>query len=122
MFTNFPGKTARPFFKELKARDFWGQSKFQQAANRCLPGQPVQDTVGKPARWRIWKNPNPPPIYLNRKDTRKNAKKRIVKIPISEKFWEVQKPFYKKVFGRRRHKLMTNQGEALTFNLTDFRL
>ena len=30
------------------------------------------------------------------------AKKKIVKIPISEKFLEVSEPFYKKVLTRRR--------------------
>jgi hypothetical protein len=35
-----------------------------------------------------------------------------IKKYLNKKFLEVQKPFFKKVFGRRRHKLMVCQGKT----------
>jgi hypothetical protein len=36
----------------------------------------------------------PPPIFVNREDTRRHAKK-IIQKTLNKKFLEVQKPFYK---------------------------
>jgi hypothetical protein len=32
----------------------------------------------------------------------------IIKTPFNKKFWEVQEPFFKRVPGRRRHRLTVN--------------
>jgi hypothetical protein len=34
----------------------------------------------------------------------------IIKTPFNKKFWEVQEPFFKRVLGRRRHRLMVDSG------------
>jgi hypothetical protein len=45
---------------------------------------------------------------------RRYAKKQAIKKHLNKKFLEVQKPFFKKVSGRRRHKLTVDSGEVKT--------
>ena len=44
----------------------------------------------------VYISQNPPSIYVNRENTRRKQERKT----IFEKFWEVQKPIYKKVFDR----------------------
>jgi hypothetical protein len=53
-----------------------------------------------------------PPLDFSHKVTQRGTKKKDDRKYPNEKFLEVQKPFFKKVFGRRRHNFMVNQRKS----------